>query len=338
MFHLSGRALSKCRTGNISVAGGAGGSQTDSNLAGDGGGGGGGGGQINVYNTDSSIPYDFVGVLYVLGGSGGAGIDGTVAGSGTAGIIAWPNCSAGQGNSLVPPYTICETCPTGTYTATEGPGACQPCDPIPDFASFTPCSDTGCTDPNCPFTCDPGYATESCVNPFTALVNYVGGLAVFCSLASLLFLMLLVPFIRYRYNALYGWRAKEDDWQDFNASTNFLTTFRDDDNPSQPQSSGKGNPHSGSRRYAKTRKVEAGQMKYGKHSESGLNEFSLSMASVSSVRGTDCENPMHDGVEVGFGRNMENRGKILLVCIVVLLCVVCIYMYLLVNYCRICSV
>ena len=54
--------------------------------------------------------------------SGGSGtfINNNAASSadGADGLIIWPNCSAGRGNSLQIPYTICDSCEIGQYKST----------------------------------------------------------------------------------------------------------------------------------------------------------------------------------------------------------------------------
>lgn len=192
-------------------------------------GGGGGGGQISFYKNSNNGNFNFLGYLNVSGGNGVtfplSSFDST---KGESGVIIWPNCSKGKGNSKKQPYTICVPCAVGTYKSTTSAGTCLPCNPKPNKAHYIPCEnvDAGCDSPICPFQCNPGYTTESCVNPFGLFIENVGGVAGFSCIVSAIFLIIFGPIIYYRYTAYL--RLEKDLHNLSKAKLEFLPTYHEE--------------------------------------------------------------------------------------------------------------
>ena len=211
--------------GNLSAIGGDGG--TGGTINGPAGGGG-GGGHITVYNGVNG-EFEFTGFLYVNGGYGVSCPDSSQnSGPGGAGTIIFPNCSVGKGNTFTTPITICEPCALGYYKDNSYATACSACDSIPDHAHYDSCGNagTGCETPSCPFSCNPGYATENCVNPFDLFIGGIGGVAGFSALVCAVAIAIAGPIVYYRYQAYL--RSRQDWRQLSKAHLEFLPSFNDE--------------------------------------------------------------------------------------------------------------
>ena len=269
--------------GNLIANGGNGGSYSFPTTAI--AGGGGGGGEISIYHLSSVNSFNYYGTLFVYGGNGVAYYNTSLSSeSGEQGTIIWPNCSAGKGNSLSPPYTICEDCKPGYYKSTYSAGSCSKCDGIPHHAVYTACPG-GCTTPDCPYACTAGYATTQCENPFTQFLKLVGGPGGFSGIVIAFFLMIFTPIGYQRYHQHLR-REKENSRQLSKANLAFLPDFHAKDD------------------------VDTFNMQTSKKSKEPLDKegIQLSMSSTDSKLRHSDVNPMHEARDGKGARWALQRG------------------------------
>lgn len=215
-------------------------------------GGGGGGGFVQIYSlTNNYGSYSFQGSFVANGGNAGivtsteveVAEDGTfrqmlnrfspyltdfqAATSGEAGVISVPSCQPGYGSDPIE-GKICYRCPVGEWSP-GGTGDCMACTNAPTHSSYT---ESGVSTSNCPFECDSGYSTTSCLDQLQIFIFNtltLGGVAgVCCGILAII----LIPLFYYRYKRYNDWGDRQHDQGDFFKKVIFLDLGYGADDPS----------------------------------------------------------------------------------------------------------
>lgn len=119
-------------------------------------------------------------------------------------------CEAGTG-PLNTTSGICPLCPTGTYSVGISSGPCIQCVNAPVNSYYI---DSGCTTPNCPYQCDPGFITFMCLDEFDYWFPYFGGLWNTVIVGILFVILSIVPRYVMKFCEKSGWWHKPSNNSD----------------------------------------------------------------------------------------------------------------------------